>query len=118
MLAPTTLDSTDADSAAKAVPTSRCIAFVSENASSFVCEALGAGGEGEGRGWRRMALAAARKRQTVPKLSDDDCLGMEAKLQQLRQSLALEKAARSKLEAKLYVPAADGTHADLFSFDV
>lgn len=50
-----------------------------------------------------MALAAARKRQTVPKISDEDCLGMEAKLQQLRQSLALEKAARSKLEAKLYV---------------
>ena len=54
----------------------------------------------------------------MPKLSDDDCLGMETKLQQLRQSLALEKAARSKLEAKLYVSAADGTHADLFSFDV
>ena len=51
-----------------------------------------------------MALkAATRKRQSVPKLTEDDCDGMEAKLQQLRQSLALEKVARSKLAAQQYV---------------
>ena len=56
----------------------------------------------------RMALAAARKRQSVPRISEDECEGMEAKLQNLRQTLALEKAARSKLAAMQYV--ADFTH--------
>lgn len=50
-----------------------------------------------------MALAASRKRQSVPRISEDECEGMEEKLQQLRQTLALEKAARSKLAAMQYV---------------